>query len=62
MKIQESIARHIKTRLDDCKALLISEPEGLYQDLVTGLASEEITVVDGEKSTILRREAVQHML
>ena len=62
MKIQESIAEQIKTRLDDCKALLIYDLEGLYHDLVMDLTSEEITIINGEKSTFLGREAIQHML
>lgn len=57
MKIQEFIAGHIKKRLDDRKALLVYDPDGLYRDIVIGPAGDSVAVIEAGKSTILGREA-----
>ena len=57
MRIQEYLEAHLKKRLDKHKALLVYDPEALYQDIVAGLASDVTMVIDGRQSTILGREA-----
>jgi len=56
MKIQKYIEDHLIKRLDKHKALVVFDPEELYQDIVAGLASETTTFVDGRNSTIAGRE------
>jgi len=56
MKIQEFIGNYLEKRLDDRKALLIYDPEGLYRNIIMALADDKITVVDGSASTIIGRE------
>lgn len=56
MKIQEFIETHLEKRLDKHKALVVFDPDELYQDIVAGLVSETTTVVDGRNSTIAGRE------
>jgi hypothetical protein len=56
MKILEYIENHLKKRLDKDKALVVFDPDGLYQDIVIGMADETTTVVDGRNSTIAGRE------
>lgn len=57
MKIQEYLIKHIQNRLGDHKALLVYDPEGLYRDMVMGLAGDSVAVIDAGSSTILGRES-----
>ena len=56
MRIQQFITEHIEKRLDDCKALVVYDPDHLYRDIVHGMAGDPIHVVDGADSTIAGRE------
>jgi hypothetical protein len=55
MRIQHFITEHLEKRLDDCKALVVYDPDHLYRDIVHGMAGDPIHVVDGTDSTIAGR-------
>lgn len=56
MTIKKFIEEYICRRLDGVKSLIVYDPERRYVDIVLRMASDEISVVDGSKSTILGRE------
>jgi hypothetical protein len=54
--IQEYIADHLRQRLEDCRVLVVYDPEQRYREIVVGLSGDGCEVVDGSQSTILGRE------
>jgi len=54
--IQEYISNHLINRLENCRSLVVYDPEQRYREIVTTLAGEDCVVIDGSQSTILGRE------
>lgn len=57
MKIEDFLRNHFESRLVESDTLIIYDPLGLYREIVLDLNSDQCTVVDGSKSTIVGREA-----
>ena len=56
MTIQEHIQKHILSRLDAAKSLVVYDPDRRYEALVCAMQDKSLTIINGSTSTILGRD------
>jgi hypothetical protein len=59
MSIREYITEHFQKKITEAPALLVYDASGHYRELVAGLGSDKVHVVDAGQSFIIARERAQ---